>query len=118
MSSDSGARQPGPARPDFEVPDLVDVKVRRTTFRPRDHRNFRSALPVQRDAVEFTVRTDRPFPVRALGPALYVGAAAVVECEAVELTLYRFVAFDPAALRRGAPIRLGWSGRAPAAERK
>ena len=62
-------------------------------------------------AIEFTVTTDGPFPVRALGPALYVGQTAVIESEQVEGERYRFLAFEPDALEEGAPIALGWSAR-------
>jgi hypothetical protein len=67
--------------------------------------------------VEFMVRTDGPIPVRALGPALFVGDVAVTECERVEDTLYRFLAFDIDQLRQGAPIAWGWM-KDPVPQRK
>jgi hypothetical protein len=117
MTSDTGSRQSEPPKPDFELPELLDVRIRKTTFRARDHRHFQSALIARRETVEFTVKTDRPFPIRALGPTLYVGKTALTECEVVEPTLYRFFALDPTALVRAAPIRLGWSGHPPSAAR-
>jgi hypothetical protein len=117
MASDPGARQPDAAKPDFSLPDILDLGVRRIRFRPRELRNFESALAKHEEAVEFTVTTDGPIPIRALGPALYVGETAVVESEEIEPTVYRFLAFDPAALEPRAPIRLGWSGQAPGRRR-
>jgi hypothetical protein len=110
MSSDSGVKQPEAPKPDFELPNVVDLSVRRIRFRPRKPRNFESVFSQEDEAVEFVVSTDAPIPVRALGPALYVGQTAVVESEEVEPNVYRFLAFDDDGLRKRAAISLGWSG--------
>ena len=74
MSDDSGARLRGPRQTRFRLPKVIDIEIRRTRFEAPGHRNFESSLPSRDDAVEFIVRTDLPIPVRALGPALYVGS--------------------------------------------
>lgn len=111
MSSDSGVQQPKAPKPDFELPNVVDLGVRRIRYRPRKPRNFESVFSQEDEAVEFVVTTDGPIPIRARGPALYVGETAVVESEEVEPTVYRFLAFDVDGLRKRAAISLGWSGR-------
>jgi len=60
------------------------------------------------------VQTDAPIPVRALGPVLYVGSTPVTEVREDDPTHYRFIALEPDALERGAPLRLAWSGQPPA----
>ncbi len=113
MSSDAGSRRPDPPRADFAMPKVLDIKIRATAFKAPRHRNFRSSLRSSDDAVEFIVTTDGPIPVRALGPALYVGAIAVTEASQVGPNTYRFVAPSRAHLKRAAPISLSWSDEAP-----
>jgi hypothetical protein len=111
MSSDIGDRESGGPTSDFTLPNLLDVKIRRVPYRRPKPRNFASVLSEYTEAIEFTVRTDRPIPTRGLGPALYVGHRAVTESEESEPTVYRFLALDVESLRPGAPIRLGWTGQ-------
>jgi hypothetical protein len=68
-----------------------------------------------RDAVEITVHTEGPLPVRALSPALWVGDVPVHEMEAVARYQYRFYALEPGKLSEGAPLALGWAHHPPAA---
>ena len=114
MTSDPGGRQADAPKPDFRLPEVLDLRVQRVPFEPPRHRNFESALARfgGQEVVEFLVQTATPIPIRALGPALYVGDVAVTEVTQLEPTTYRFVAFSPEALRAGAPITLGWSGQA------
>jgi hypothetical protein len=116
MSSDQGERLPEAPRLDFTLPRVVDVQIRPTVFVPARRRNITSSLSYSDDAVEFIVRTDRPIPIRALGPALYVGDTAVVEATEVGENTYRFVAPTRAGLEAGAPIGLGWTGLPPGEE--
>lgn len=111
MASDRGSRQPGLPSQDLELPEVLDVRIRQVRYEAPKRRNFTSALPTHREAVEFVVVTDRPIPVRALGPVLYVGDTPVTEVTAREKNVYRFVSFETKALARGARISLGWSGR-------
>jgi hypothetical protein len=109
MSTDAGQLEPRGKRPDLVLPEVTDVRTRRTSLRPR-RRNFDSALPAVEDTVEIVVRTAAPIPARALGPVLHVGDATLTEVTQQDATTYRFVALEPAELRSGADIRLGWSG--------
>jgi hypothetical protein len=95
-------------RPAWDLPEIRDIEIRRIPFEPRRPRNFESALADYKEAAEFRVRTSGPIPVRALGPALFVGSVQVIESEQVEGDLYRFLAFDLDRLESGAPIRWGW----------
>lgn len=117
MTSDHPERDAPAPRPSSGVPDIVTVEIRRVALKPSPRRNFRSALPSVDDAVEFLVETDRPFPSRALGPALYVGETPVLEVTADDPTHYRFRSLEPDRLQRGAPLSLGWSGKPRSARR-
>jgi hypothetical protein len=118
MSTDSGNLEPEAPKPDFELPELVDLRVRRVHFEAPKLRNFRSTFAEQHEAVEFVITTDRPIPIRALGPALFVGKTPVTDARPLrKKNAYRFLAFDPQSLKPGAPISLGWSGQ-PRGERR
>jgi len=67
------------------------------------------------DAIEFEVRISEAFPIRALGPALWVGNVALTSADAEGLT-YHFFAFEEDKLQPGAPISVGWSS--PSERRK
>lgn len=118
MSTDSGSRQPDAPKPDFELPELVAVRIRRRQFEPPRLRNFKSTFADQHEVIEFVITTDRPIPIRALGPVLFVGKTALTETTPLKRqNAYRFLAFEPDSLKPGAPISLGWSGE-PRRERK
>ena len=98
---------------DLSMPKVLDVQIRKTTFEPRPLRNFASSLPGGGEAVEFIVKTDAPIPIRALGPALYVGETPVTEVTEIEPNTYRFVVSALRGLERDAAIRLSWTGQPP-----
>lgn len=116
MTSDAGRREPRGRRPDLALPAVVSLTAHRVRFEPPARRNFDSVLPRLESTVEIVVETDRPVPVRALAPVLYVGDVPLTEVTADDETHYRFVGLQPADLRDGAAITFGWSG-APADER-
>src|SRR5262245_22803999 len=113
MAADKPSPLPGAPRPNWDMPEITDVKIGRANFRPRKARNFDTPLDAVNNAVEIVVTLDAPLPIRAMGPALYVGDAALTESEAVgaDGTQIRFWATDHAALADQAPISLGWTGR-------
>ena len=108
MSIDSSQPMAEGPRPEWDLPEIRNIEIRRILFEPRRPRNFESALASYKEAAEFLVRTSGPIPARALGPALFVGDVQVVESEQVESDQYRFLAFDPDRLEPGAPISWGW----------
>ena len=114
MSGDPGERLPDRPRVDFTLPRVLDIRTRATEFEPPRLNNFESSLPRSGDAVEFVVTTDRPIPIRALGPALFVGETPVTEVTEVAPNTYRFIAPTREGLETGAPISLGWTGQRPA----
>lgn len=111
MTSDSGTplgRRRGPL---FRLPRVVGVDIRRSDAVPRKLRNFKSAVVRRTDGVDIVVRTDRPIPPRALGPALFVGSTVLTEVDEIAPNTYRFTNFGPQELSEDAPIRLGWTGQ-------
>jgi hypothetical protein len=106
--------------PDWELPEILDVKIRATPYRPRPLRNFPNPLEAVPDAVEIVLTLKSPIPARAMGPVLYVGGARLTESEAIDKDgeQVRFWAFDPSKLQAGAPIAMVWDGEALPKERK
>jgi hypothetical protein len=113
MNSDSGERLSGPPPQEFKLPRVLDVQIRAIKFEAPRLRNFTSSLESSTEAVEFIVKTDGPIPIRALGPALYVGETAVTEVTEIEANTYRFVALNRRGLKKDAPITLSWTGQPP-----
>jgi len=110
MIGDAGDRLPEPPRIEFVLPRMLDVQVQPTRMEPRAPRNFASALPGSGEGFAFVIRTDGPIPIRALGPALYVGDMAVTEVTQIGPNTYRFVAPARPELKHGARMHLGWTG--------
>jgi hypothetical protein len=109
MSSDSGAPQRGPNIVNLsKLPDIVSLEIRRRHFDPPRRVTRKGVDRLVSDAIEFAVRLSEEFPIRALGPALWVGNEPLTTAEVDGLT-YRFLAFEPDKLEAGAPIALGWS---------
>lgn len=118
MATDAGSRESDVGKPDFSLPEVLELRSRRIRFDPPKHRNFESGLARHREAIEFVITTDNPIPIRALGPVLYIGDTPVGESAPLrKKNSYRFRAFDPGALKPGAPVSLGWSGQ-PRRKRK
>lgn len=102
-------RQPQPPKRDiWSLPRILDVQaVRRRYRKPRV--SYRRLERVEHpEAVEILVKTDGPFPTRALAPVLYIGDEPVEHWEMEGKNAYRFFAFEPSRVRDGAPIALGW----------
>jgi hypothetical protein len=112
MESDQSAPLPPAPAPDWELPEIVDVKIRQASFRPHKPHNFDSPLEAVKNAVEIVVTLESPMPIRALGPVLYVGNAQLTESEAVDKDgkQLRFWGLDREMLADGAPISMGWMG--------
>jgi hypothetical protein len=106
--------------PNWELPEITDVKIRATPYQPRAMRNFANPIEAAQDAVEIVLTLKSPMPARALAPVLYVGGARLTESEAVdkEGKQVRFWAFDRSKLQAGAPIAMVWTGEAPPKEQK
>jgi hypothetical protein len=90
------------------LPDIVSLEIRRRHFDQPRRVTEKGVDRFVNEAVEFEVRISEPFPVRALGPALWVGSDALTSADADGLTYY-FFAFEPIKLKPGAPISVGWS---------
>jgi hypothetical protein len=104
------ASQPLPAgpRPEWNLPDVLDIRVRRVPYAPPRRRHFKSALPDVKEAVEFLVQTSGPIPARAQGPALFIGDEQVVQSSPAGYNRYRFLALRPERLKEGERIAWGW----------
>jgi hypothetical protein len=108
MSTDSGT--PIPAGTPFQplLPRLRALRIRRVAFEAPALEHFRSSLARYREAIEFIVQTDGPVPVRAYGPAIWVGDVEINYSEPIDETTWRLLAFEPQDLKSGEPISWGW----------
>jgi hypothetical protein len=111
MATDSSDFDRPEPTPSFELPGIRDVSIRRVQFISPERRNFKSAMTAVDNAVEFVVETSAPIPIRALGPALFIGDVAITEVTADDDHHYRFVALAPETLEQDARISLGWTDR-------
>jgi hypothetical protein len=109
MSHDAGAPHYFPHFVDLSrLPKIVSLEIRRRRF---DVPRRVTRLGVDQhynEALEFKVDISEPFPIRALGPTLWVGEEALTSADVDGLT-YRFFAFEPEKLTPNAPISLGWN---------
>ena len=108
MSTDSGA--PIAPRPpaSTELPQIVTIRMRRIPYQAPKLVHFKSSLSRHKEAIEFIVETDGVTPTRSYGPALFIDDVEVRNSELVDPKTWRFLAFDPEALKPGAPISWGW----------
>ena len=106
--------------PNWELPEIKDVKIRSAQFKPRAPQHFAHPLAAVKDAVEIVVSLASPVPIRALSPVLWVGGQRLTESELADKggKKMRFWSFDPATLRSGAPIRMSWMDGQPAITEK
>lgn len=96
--------------PNWELPEITDVRVKYARYQPRATRNFTNPIGAVEDAVEIVVSLQSPVPIRAMSPVLWVGGERLTESEAVgkEGKQIRFWSFSRAKLRSGAPIAISW----------
>jgi hypothetical protein len=96
--------------PDWELPEITDVKIKYARYQPRATRNFSNPIGVVEDAIEIVVSLQSPVPIRAMAPVLWVGGERLTESEGVdkEGKQLRFWGFNRAKLRSGAPITISW----------
>lgn len=98
-----------------KVPDVLSLQIRHRQFDPPRRVTKKGVDRYVSQAVEFEVEVSERFPIRALGPALWIGDQALTAADSDGL-IYRFYAFEPDRLAKDAPIALGWSS--PSEERK
>jgi len=106
-----------PLQESWVLPRALTVEAVRVRYsRPRRHVTG-GRVSEHNEAVEVTIRTDGPIPVRALAPELRIGEAVLTESEPAGPNLTRFIGFDIDRLQDGAEIALGWSSTKSPPER-
>lgn len=111
MQSDSESKLPARPLPDlWALPEIESLKIERVRYRQARKHVVAGEMVEFTEGIEIVVQTQGEIPIRALSPALHVGAAELAENEQVEDRIYRFFALDERALKQGAPITLGWVG--------
>lgn len=93
---------------EWALPAVIAIEMRHINYQAHRLRNFESILTRYNEAIEFIVMTEGPIPIRALGPALFVGNEQVIESELLSEDTYRFLFFEIDRLEPGAPISWGW----------
>jgi hypothetical protein len=98
----------------WRLPKVLEVSFHPRHFDP-PRRVTTSGVDRQvRDGVEVEIKVSEPFPIRALGPVLWVGDEPLTIAEGAGKNVYRFLSFEPNALKANAPISLGWNSRGSA----
>lgn len=118
MTTDASKIETGAPKSQWNLPSIINVRTASIPYKAPKYRNFEPVYARHKEAIEFLVETDGPFPVRALSPVLYVGETAVIEWELIEKNVYRFLAFEPEKLEKGAQISLAWPGQPPEKRQK
>ena len=108
MSTDKSIKEPAAPRPDWRLPEVIDIKTRLIPYQAPKLRHFKSRFAKYNEAIEFLVRIDESIPARALSPALFVDDVKIVQGESVDGNTKRFLSFEFNQLQEGAPISLGW----------
>lgn len=108
MSIDKSTKEPAAPRPDWRLPEVIDIKIRLIPYQAPRLRHFKSRFAKYSEAIEFLVKTDGSIPPRAQSPALFVDNVKIVEGETVDRNTKRFLSFEFDLLREGAPISFGW----------
>ena len=109
MPADSGTPRRFPQHVNLsKLPDVVSLEIRHRHFDPPRRVTRKGVDHFVKEAIEFEVRLSEAFPIRALGPALWVGDEALTSADADGL-IYHFFAFEPNKLESDARISLGWS---------
>lgn len=111
MSGDSESKLPSDQHRDiWTLPTISAVSIRRERQeRPRQH-VVDGRVESFDEGVVITIETDGAIPVRALAPALHIGAAELSESEQVDERTHRFFVLDESTLAPGDQIVLGWVG--------
>jgi hypothetical protein len=101
--------------PNWELPEITDVKIRSAEFKPKAPANFAHPMDAVANAMEIVVSLEAPVPVRAMSPVLWVGDRQLTESEMVDKSgkTMRFRALKPETLQAGAPITMGWMNDRP-----
>jgi hypothetical protein len=108
MSTDAGSPIAPRAPFSLDLPPIRKLQIRRISFDPPKLEYFESSLSRYKGAIEFIAETDGEVPVRAYGPALFVGDVELNQSERVGKTTWRWLVFEPEHLEAGAPISWGW----------
>ena len=118
MTTDGGS--PIQPRKPFALtlPQIRSLRIRSIRFEPPELTHFTSSQSERQDVVEFMVETDGEVPVRAYGPALFVGDVEINQSERIGRTTWRFLAFAPEKLKIGEPISWGWMKDPESARRR
>jgi hypothetical protein len=118
MNFDTGVPvQHRDAKDIWHLPKVLEVTVHSRHYDPPRRITSKGVDRQVHDGVEVEIRVSEPFPVRALGPVLWVGDEPLTVAEGAGKNVYRFLSFEPARLKANAPISLGWnSQRSPKKE--
>lgn len=95
----------------WTLPDLLSVHAKRVRYRKPKPYAKGPRLAEADEAIEILVETSGPFPTGAYGPVIYVDDVPLTESERLGEHIYRFFGYEPASLKPGAAISLGWVGR-------
>jgi hypothetical protein len=110
MNVDSGVHaQIRDSRDIWKLPEILDLKIRARSFDPPRRVTTQGVDREVREGVEVEIHVSEPFPIRAVGPVLWVGGAPLTIAESDGKTTYRFFSFQPESLKADVPVSLSWN---------
>jgi hypothetical protein len=95
--------------PDFAMPAVKSVEIRRESYQPRKRRYVPSPHGEGEDVVVVEIEFVTELPARAQAPVLHIGSVALVNSEKTGPLQWRFIFFgDLGRLAQDAPMVLAW----------
>ena len=99
----------------FKLPKIISLKMKLIDFKAPKLKTFTSRLSKYKRAIEITIVTDSPIPIRNIAPAIYIGNALTIHSEEGKAkNEYKFYIFDFEKLKQNEPILWGWVNEPPA----
>ena len=98
----------------FELPKIISLKMKLVDFTAPKLKTFKSHLSRYKRAVEITVVTDQPIPIRNIAPAIYIGNTPTLHSVGGKsINEYKFYLFNFEKLKQDEPLLWGWVNDSP-----
>jgi|SRR6186713_665075 len=98
----------------FELPKIISLKMKLIDFKAPKLKTFTSSLSKYKRAIEITIVTDKPIPIRNIAATIYIGNTAAIHSEEGKGTNeYKFYVFDFEKLKQDEIISWGWINDPP-----
>lgn len=98
----------------FELPKIISLKMKLVSFSAPKLKTFKSSLSEYKEALEITIVTEGPIPIRNVPPAIFIGDIVSKHLEEGKgVHEYKFYIFEFKKLKPRETIKWGWINDAP-----